>query len=771
MRLTVRTLLAWIDGVLGSDDQKALGEKVAASDVAPRLVERTNSAVAHPGLSAPAPEGRGLADDPNTAAEFLDNVLQAEHLQVFERVCIDSDIHLAEVAACHRLLAEMTGDPQALELLDASQRRTLLAAVAKQVAASGKPAAMNAAPAGAERLRTPASSATARESTRAVAPVLSSQLRRPPRKAPLAAWISAAAAVGLLLLLGGFFVWSLTRGNARRGPKPTEIAVAPTVPESLPEKPAGELPEKPAAEPAAVVKPVAVAEPPAAQAPIAAAIPEQPMPSLPAAAEAPAEQPAVAAAVPPPPPGLPGMEERRVPNGDALAIVAPPFARPVAPDGPAMAPIGQPADARAALPDPPAAGAPPFDAAIVGDVGLLLHLVEGKESPRWQPLTANDALADRENLLAPPWCHSAVTINGMTIRMHPDTRAVLTRDPDGTPRLEVVFGRAVVRGEAADAKLGVMAGGLCGVLSGVMRQPAGIEVALTRDPGGDAEPRRRATIFVGGAEKVWRQTGADGGAADPLAGVPAELLVAPRATLAWDDRDPAAGVVGPPPVDPTWMSATASNDRLAQAASRTLAGLLAADADGDIEQPLHALALDRLAENRMIAAATLALLGDYDQLVTLLCDESPRGMLNETQWTTLEEMTVPLALARGENAAAKFSESLQTYGPAGKGDILLRLARGFTDAELAAGEDAVLVGALDDGSLAVRRYAIRRLIEIVQPDARHRTGYRADRAPGIRKDGIAWWKSQLQQGRIRREPPPAESAPPAASRPAARDDE
>ena len=146
-------------------------------------------------------------------------------------------------------------------------------------------------------------------------------------------------------------------------------------------------------------------------------------------------------------------------------------------------------------------------------------------------------------------------------------------------------------------------------------------------------------------------------------------------------------------------------------------------------------------------------------------------MLNETQWTTLEEMTVPLALARGENAAARLGDALQTCGPAGKGDMLLRLARGFTDAELAAGEDALLVGALDDGSLAVRRYAIRRLIEIVQPDARHRMGYRADRAPGIRKDGIAWWNSQLQQGRIRREPPPAESAPPAASRPAARDDE
>ena len=62
MRLTVRTLLAWIDGVLAPEDQQALGEKVAASGVAPALIERTKAVVGHQGLSAPSPVGRGLAD-------------------------------------------------------------------------------------------------------------------------------------------------------------------------------------------------------------------------------------------------------------------------------------------------------------------------------------------------------------------------------------------------------------------------------------------------------------------------------------------------------------------------------------------------------------------------------------------------------------------------------------------------------------------------------------------------------------------------------------
>ena len=163
----------------------------------------------------------------------------------------------------------------------------------------------------------------------------------------------------------------------------------------------------------------------------------------------------------------------------------------------------------------------------------------------------------------------------------------------------------------------------------------------------------------------------------------------------------------------------------------------------------------------MIAAATLAFMGDYRELVSLLAAERPLG-LNETQWTTLEQLAVPLALARGENSAAALAEAFAAAGPPGKADFLMACARGFSDDELAAGGDALLVGSLADGSLAVRRSAIRRLVEIVQPDERHRSSYRADRPGTLRDDGIAWWKTQLEQGRIRRggEPPAAAPATP-----------
>ena len=135
MRLTLRTLLAWLDTVLPPDEQKNLGEKVATSPVAPQLIARIRDVVERPVLAAPRPEGRGLADDANSVAEYLDNTLPVERLEAFERVCIESDVHLAEVAACHGILAEIAREPLAVGTIDTASRRRLLTAIRHQVQA------------------------------------------------------------------------------------------------------------------------------------------------------------------------------------------------------------------------------------------------------------------------------------------------------------------------------------------------------------------------------------------------------------------------------------------------------------------------------------------------------------------------------------------------------------------------------------------------------------------------------------------------------------
>jgi len=88
--------------------------------------------------------------------------------------------------------------------------------------------------------------------------------------------------------------------------------------------------------------------------------------------------------------------------------------------------------------------------------------------------------------------------------------------------------------------------------------------------------------------------------------------------------------------------------------------------------------------------------------------------------------------------------------PPGRGAEIDRLARGFSDEELAAGGDGDLVAALDDPELVVRRYAIRNLRDCAPDDERGAAEYRPDRRQATPRAGVAWWRARLKDGLIRR---------------------
>jgi hypothetical protein len=240
MRLTLRTLLAWLDGVLPDDEQQQLGAKVSSSVFATQLVERIRTAIGRTAIGAPRPDGRGLTEDPNSVAEYLDNTLSSEQLEAFERICIESEVHLAEVAACHGMLAEVARDPAVEHALHYDERqriqqrlRGLLAglhdrAATERVEAERRGDGHQESRETAQAIRDAMHSTISPNgaSTPHVAGVVQLDpgraVARPAERSSWAAWAAALVSLALLLALAGVLAWSL--GGTMVGRRPPEVA-------------------------------------------------------------------------------------------------------------------------------------------------------------------------------------------------------------------------------------------------------------------------------------------------------------------------------------------------------------------------------------------------------------------------------------------------------------------------------------------------------------------------------------------------------------------
>lgn len=119
MRLTLRTLLAWIDDTLEPDQVREIARQVEETQFAQELRDRIHRVKRQRRLSVPSSSGAD-ATDPNIVAAYLDNDLDPDGVAEFEKRCLTFDVNLAEVASVHQILSSLG---QKVKVPDAARLR------------------------------------------------------------------------------------------------------------------------------------------------------------------------------------------------------------------------------------------------------------------------------------------------------------------------------------------------------------------------------------------------------------------------------------------------------------------------------------------------------------------------------------------------------------------------------------------------------------------------------------------------------------------------
>lgn len=740
MRLTLRTLLAYLDDLLDPKDAIEMGKRIEENKIATELVHRIRTRMRLLRLGAPKIEGKGIGVDPNSVAEYLDNSLPPDRVLDFEKVCLESDVHLAEVASCHQILAAILDKPAHVD--DALRRRVyglihrgdapplppdgtgplgevLETAFAPPISGSG----VDAAPP--QSSVTPAAAAAASPS---------------PRLLPLALTL----AVVFLFVLGGLRVLGpFNRSHplagllgAARSDADRQVAQGEPVGESASKVGAGAPAEsgtddgrsaspdgttgKSTADgdaggrvtsgkgaPADSARPVdADSEVPGSGKP---ATPAQKKPRQPAASP------------------MPDVES------DAAAATRP----AETPDKPA--PGGSPAAAPAPPPNKPEPAVESSDEGPV-EIGRFLseEHVMARRNPDdnlWYRLARGTRLLDGDHLVSlPVYRPQLLLTTGVQVMLVGEASLRLKGLENGeVPELTVEYGRLLF---ASSGRPGAT----------VQLNLAG-QVGILRFADVDAEVAIEVHQFVPAGE-------------DPLA-APANTVIsisARKGKVVWKGGEEAETVIAngdraqflvnqPPVVDqvgfPYWSNPPSAGG-LDRSASEQLAGIVRLDRP--VTLSLGELAESRRVEVRSLAARCLGVLGTYDALWNELS--------NDKQYSYWDEAVDGLrnAIARSPEEASGVRKSIEGLRKRHSAD-LFRLLRGYDAQQLEQGGAAQLVDYLEHDDLDVRVLAFENLRRITE--STH--NYRPEKPAEARKIQIQEWRKQLKEGRVsyrtRRNPP------------------
>lgn len=750
MRLTLRNMLAYLNNIIEDPaDIEEMRTKIEESEFATGLVHRIRSATNRQRLGAPSLEGRGIGLDANSVAEYLDNELSPDRIPDLEKICVESDVHLAEVAACYQILAiYMKGTVE----VDRGLRDRICA-----ISASGE--VMPRDPISAEGLAGQRGGVRTSLGTASVEPVPPPATMVPPappaqpmvgrarrhfevpeylRVGQSGKWKPLAMTLLLAFLLSAVALRAMGRFDrnhplmrllgvspsvevaqsspnvaapARKSPDggPAESPTTNDEPETPSELTASPVESEGAADSANVRPPIAdgtsigkperetgtpadVPSPPAAEIRKSLGEAESDVPRQPASHD---EEMAPAAE---PKPGV-SPDDPQPPAADLEPPAEPPALVPAAPVEVGYVKLSQ----------------PDF---------LVRHAAESAD---WFRLAARTKLVSSDRLVVFPTYRPEIVLTPGVQVVLAGPSAVQTRpqNPQGEPELAIEYGRALIAtAGVAGARIHLDLGGQKGIVTfHEAASEIAIEVSRYLPPGANPETEPAlpvVSIYTTIGRIEWQTAGSP--ASTPIEQGQVRALVG--------DQSQTMAVVQ----SPAWMQGADLRD-VDRLASSTLEPFIALDRP--VSLTLRERTEDRKSEIRSLAARCLASLDSFETLVKEFSDDRQRSY-----WTA-EYDTLRQSLSRSPETAANVRKALEAFSGADAAD-LYRLSWGYSAEQLREGSDRELVEFLEHDSLQIRVFAFENLQRITKKTLLYLPEVLAAR----RKSSVQRWKEQLQNGAI-----------------------
>jgi hypothetical protein len=789
MRLTLRTMLAYLDGILSSDDAQEISKKIEESSFASDLIHRIRDLMRRPSITAPDPDAPGPSLGPNAMAEYLDNTLPPARVTEFEKICLESDIYLAEVSACHQILTLVLGEPAEIEPTSRQRMYDIHAqdvppivdeipeipiysvAQTEQIEMDG---ILNSTDSQAEIVIPPPIPALSTLSTNIekdkkphTRPTIPEYLREPTKKYR---WVSIATAsvVGICVLLLALFVFGrfepgTTMGNmlvsvgivkeskqvasetkntlpvhgksdsetAAKQPKSEEKAIGGESTQNTPSTAKAPTPTQPPAEsikPSGTEQATAAASPPGdtEKQTTSEKSNTQPGSASETSATGKAAEPEAATQS-----GASPTSVDKNSNKGETAVQKPANTLQTQTSA-EPAEIETPsADAKTSEEKtlPPAEQVGRF----MSDDQLLL--ASSGTATDWQRVPSKGFLTANEHILALPTYRADITIDtSVKLQMLGGTELELlpgnSREPEG---IKIHFGRFVITPLAnAGTKLRVITGERVGVITFV--DPDAIvaaEVRRIHTPGVNPETETShitAEFFVTLGHVVWDETGQK------------SLNITAPARFAIDNQLPPE--VAASKDLPKWIAAEPISPIDRRASVTMTQELLAKPPTRPAQRGLMELAdKHRQKEVRWLAVRCLGYIGYFDPMVTVLDDAASKQEWGEN----INQLRD--AVGRDPETALAVRKALESrYSP--EAADMYRMLWGYSDKNLESGDDEKLVKHLEDENLALRVLSCWNLKEI--------TGkgqfFQPEQPIAKRQQPVRSWKKSLENKEIRIKP-------------------